>query len=277
MLTKSFLIFIFTLMIALPAFAQGDVGDDGNWEPPVFEYETFSFLKDGHIYTAKVYPSQDIVVELNCFCPLFRKYYIKVWSPTEYAIAKFKRCRPGELYKRYQYLLSPDCEVNASKRVYYYYDNVRQKQVEEKYWKIPFLTHSEEFLIPSIDSNLIAFDTRKLDFAAKSIYLHARVADDQKYDIPPIFPGGMDSLVSFVLQRIDYSVYNKADVVGTVLVEFVVEVDGSISSPEIKVRLFPDCDENALQIVREMPRWQPATYKGKAIRCKYTLPVTFIM
>ena len=112
---------------------------------------------------------------------------------------------------------------------------------------------------------------------ARENILKAGVSEDVKYDVPPTFPGGMDSLVSFVLQRIDYSVYNKADVVGTVLVEFTVEADGSISSPEIKVRLFPDCDENALQIVREMPRWQPATYKGKAIRCKYTLPVTFIM
>lgn len=112
---------------------------------------------------------------------------------------------------------------------------------------------------------------------AREIILKADVSEDVKCDVPPSFPGGMDSLVSFVLQRIDYSVYNKADVVGTVLVEFTVEEDGSISSPEIKVRLFPDCDENVLQIVREMPRWQPATYKGKAIRCKYTLPVAFIM
>ena len=112
---------------------------------------------------------------------------------------------------------------------------------------------------------------------ARENILKAGVSEDVKYDVPPTFPGGMDSLVSFVLQRIDYSVYNKADVVGTVLVEFTVKEDGSISSPEIKVQLFPDCDENALQIVREMPRWQPATYKGKPIRCKYTLPVTFIM
>lgn len=112
---------------------------------------------------------------------------------------------------------------------------------------------------------------------ARENILKAGVSEDVKYDVPPTFPGGMDSLVSFVLQRIDYSVYNKADVVGTVLVEFTVEADGSISSPEIKVRLFPDCDENALQIVREMPHWQPATYEGKPIRCKYTLPVTFIM
>ena len=64
---------------------------------------------------------------------------------------------------------------------------------------------------------------------------------------------------------------------GVVLVEFTVEEDGSISFPEIKVRLFPDCDENALQIVREMPRWQPATYKGKPVRCSFVLPVTFAM
>lgn len=112
---------------------------------------------------------------------------------------------------------------------------------------------------------------------AREIILKADVSEDVKYDVPPSFPGGMDSLVSFVLQRIDYSVYNKADVVGTVLVEFTVEADGSISSPEIKVQLFPDCDENALQIVREMPRWQPATYKGKPIRCSFVLPVTFAM
>ena len=271
------LIFVFALCSVVPAFAQGDVGYGGNWEPPVFDYQIFHFLKDGYIYTAYVYPSQDIVVEPNCFCPLFRKYYIRVWSPTNYAIAKFKRCRTGELYKRYQHLLRPDCEVDISKRVYYYYDNYRQKQVKEKYWKIPLLTHSKEFLATSIDSNLIAFDTRKFDFVAKSVYLHARVADDQKYDTPPTFPGGIDSLASYVSHHIDYSIYNKSDVVGTVLVEFVVEADGSISSPEIKVPLSPDCDENALQMVRDMPCWQPATFKGKPVSCPFILPVTFSM
>ncbi len=112
---------------------------------------------------------------------------------------------------------------------------------------------------------------------AREIILKAGATENTKYDVPPTFPGGIDSLVSFVLQRIDYSIYNKADVVGVVLVEFTVEENGSLSSPEIKVRLFPDCDENALQIVRAMPRWQPATYEGKSIRCPYSLPVPFIM
>lgn len=273
---KSFLIFIFTLMIALPTFAQGDVGDGGNWEPPVFDYQIFHFLKDGYIYTAKVYSSKDIEVKPECFRPITRNYYIKIWSPDHYAIAKFKRCPSSKEFKHYSEILQADCEMYSRKKI------VQDGDTQEKGWKTRLghrylMRNGSNYSVSHIDSSLLTLDTRKLHKDARIIYLFAGVNEDVKYDVPPTFPGGMDSLVSFVLQRIDYSVYNKADVVGTVLVEFTVEADGSISSPEIKVRLFPDCDENALQIVREMPRWQPATYKGKAIRCKYTLPVTFIM
>ena len=269
------LIFVIALCSVVPAFAQGDVGYGGNWEPPVFDYQIFHFLKDGYIYTANVYSSKDIEVKPECFRPITRNYYIKIWSPDHYAIAKFKRCPTSKEFKHYSEILQADCEMYSRKKI------VQDGDSQEKVWKLRLGHHSlmrnVNNSVSHIDSRLLTLDTRKLHHAARNIYLFADVSEDVKYDVPPSFPGGMDSLVSFVLQRIDYSVYNKADVVGTVLVEFTIEADGNISSPEIKVRLFPDCDENALQIVREMPRWQPATYKGKPVRCSFVLPVTFAM
>ena len=92
----------------------------------------------------------------------------------------------------------------------------------------------------------------------------------------PEFPGGPDSLKSFLRQNlkwpIEYGCWN-----GTVLVEFIVEVDGSITHPRVEVSLYKDFDEEALRVVKLMPKWEPARAQGKPVRCYYKIPVTFSM
>jgi TonB family protein len=92
----------------------------------------------------------------------------------------------------------------------------------------------------------------------------------------PEFPGGPDSLKAFLRQNlkwpIEYGCWN-----GTVLVEFIVEVDGSITHPRVDVSLYKDFDEEALRVVKLMPKWKPARAQGKPVRCYYKVPVTFSM
>ena len=63
---------------------------------------------------------------------------------------------------------------------------------------------------------------------------------------------------------------------GVVQVEFYIEPDGSITSPEIKKGPIPALDEQALKIVSEMPNWQPALKYGHPIRCRYRLPLYYL-
>jgi len=92
----------------------------------------------------------------------------------------------------------------------------------------------------------------------------------------PEFPGGPDSLNVFLRRNTQWP-HPLYDATGTVLIEFVVEVDGSITNPTIKVSLSPELDAEALRLVGLMPKWKPARAQGEPVRCYYTIPVTFTM
>ena len=111
------------------------------------------------------------------------------------------------------------------------------------------------------------------------------VVDDVYYDEPPImglteempeFPGGMDALQAFLVREIQYPQVAKDNgITGTVLVEFVVEEDGSVTNAKVKVPLFPECDKEACRAVMSMPKWKPGKNMGKPVQCYYQVPVTF--
>lgn len=92
----------------------------------------------------------------------------------------------------------------------------------------------------------------------------------------PKFPGGADSLRAYLQRAKRWPDNPFLDVTGTVLVEFVVEKDGSVTQPRVKVSLFPEFhDEEALRVVQSMPKWEPATVNGVPVRCYYQMPVTW--
>jgi len=94
----------------------------------------------------------------------------------------------------------------------------------------------------------------------------------------PEFPGGMEGIIVFLQKEIQYpKVARDAGIQGTVLVEFVVEKDGSVSNAKVKVPLFADCDKEACRGVMAMPKWKPGKNNGKPVRCSYQVPVTFSM
>ena len=92
----------------------------------------------------------------------------------------------------------------------------------------------------------------------------------------PEFPGGPDSLNAFLRQNLKWPIgYGCWS--GTVLVEFIVETDGSITNPRVEVSLYKDFDEEAIRVVKLMPKWKPARTQGEPVRCYYKIPVTFSM
>ncbi|MBI1224604.1 MAG: TonB family protein [Bacteroidetes bacterium] len=62
---------------------------------------------------------------------------------------------------------------------------------------------------------------------------------------------------------------------GMVVAKFVIEKDGSISSPEIVKSVGSGCDEEVLRVIKEMPDWSPGKKDGKAVAVSFTLPVMF--
>lgn len=95
----------------------------------------------------------------------------------------------------------------------------------------------------------------------------------------PEFPGGIDSLKVFIQKNLRYPSSSNCDKDSCcVLLEVVVEVDGSITNPKVKVSVNPDFDAEAIRLVLSMPKWvwHPETcYGGVVKRCYYLLPVWF--
>ena len=92
----------------------------------------------------------------------------------------------------------------------------------------------------------------------------------------PEFPGGMAECMKYLSKNINYPEdCKKEGVQGRVIVQFVVDKDGSIKDPTIARGVHPSLDKEALRVLSSMPNWKPGKQKGEAVKVKYTIPVMF--
>lgn len=93
----------------------------------------------------------------------------------------------------------------------------------------------------------------------------------------PQFPNGGDmAMLRYLESHIKYpkECVEKC-VQGRVIVQFVVNKDGTIVDPEVIKPVNPLLDEEAIRVIKEMPKWIPGKQKGKPVRVRFTIPVTF--
>ena len=92
----------------------------------------------------------------------------------------------------------------------------------------------------------------------------------------PMFPGGNEALMKWLSKNLKYPASAQENgIQGRVLVQFVVNKDGSIVEPKVLRSVDPALDKEALRVVSAMPKWQPGKQRGKTVRVRFTLPVTF--
>jgi len=92
----------------------------------------------------------------------------------------------------------------------------------------------------------------------------------------PKFVGGYEALYRYVNSNAIYTENaRKEKVTGKVFISFWVEKDGSISEPKILRGLHPDLDSISLNLVKNMPKWIPATQRGQTVKCRFNLPIEF--
>lgn len=92
------------------------------------------------------------------------------------------------------------------------------------------------------------------------------------------FPGGKEQLYKYLADNLQYpatAIRNKRQ--GKCFVRFVVDQKGNISNVKIMkgVPGCPECDEEAMRVIRQMPKWTPGKVKGKAVSSYFNLPITF--
>ena len=90
------------------------------------------------------------------------------------------------------------------------------------------------------------------------------------------FPGGDEALTKFLYDNLVYPRAAKdAGIQGKVVVEFVVEKDGRLTNVKVKRSVAPALDDEAIRVVKSMPKWKPGKQRNTTVRSRFTLPINF--
>jgi len=105
------------------------------------------------------------------------------------------------------------------------------------------------------------------------------LADQQPYkmvDKMPSYPGGDEARIKFMLENIKYPAEAmKKNVQGKVFVKYIVRSDGSITDAKILRGIGGGCDEEAIRVIKLMPKWNPGMDKGKPVDVEFVMPINF--
>ena len=103
--------------------------------------------------------------------------------------------------------------------------------------------------------------------------------NDKKFrevDKPAVFPGGNEQLPIFIGKNIKYPEKNRENgITGIVIVEFTITTEGNIEDVKVVKGVDPLLDNEAIRVVKLMPKWTPAENKGEKVNMIYNLPIRF--
>ena len=92
----------------------------------------------------------------------------------------------------------------------------------------------------------------------------------------PQYPGGAQALMKFIGENVEYPVEaQKNGIQGRVILNFIVNKDGSLSDITIVRGQDPSLDAEAIRVVSAMPKWKPGMQRGEAANVRFTLPIVF--
>lgn len=95
-------------------------------------------------------------------------------------------------------------------------------------------------------------------------------------EVKPSYPGDMTECYMFVARQMHYpEEAEEKGIEGRVLIRFVVEKDGRLTNFEVVESPDPLLSNEALRVLKQMPKWIPAKNKGKDVRCRYSMPILF--
>lgn len=84
--------------------------------------------------------------------------------------------------------------------------------------------------------------------------------------------------MKFLRDNIKYpQIARESGIQGTVYVTFVVEKDGRVTDIRVLRGIGGGCDEEAVRVIKAMPRWQPGKQRGKPVRVQFNMPIKFTL
>ncbi len=88
--------------------------------------------------------------------------------------------------------------------------------------------------------------------------------------------GGMQAFYKFVQKKLKYPAQaRRMGIEGKVFVEFIVDKDGTITAVRSVKGIGAGCDEEAVRVIKSHPKWKPGKQRGKPVKQKIILPITF--
>jgi TonB family protein len=94
----------------------------------------------------------------------------------------------------------------------------------------------------------------------------------------PEFPGGDERMMTYLRYNLIYPTQaREKGIYGTVYVSFVIEANGSITNIKILRGIGGGCDEEVIQLIKNMPRWTPGTQNNKPVRVLFNMPIKFTL
>ncbi|HAG16608.1 MAG TPA: energy transducer TonB [Bacteroidales bacterium] len=94
----------------------------------------------------------------------------------------------------------------------------------------------------------------------------------------PEFPGGDAKMYEFIGKNIEYPrMAKESGISGRVFVTFVVERDGKVTDVQVIRGIGGGCDEEAIRVIKAMPKWNAGKQRGKPVRVQYRMPIKFTL
>lgn len=134
------------------------------------------------------------------------------------------------------------------------------------------------YAIVLIDSNLVKI---RLEYQMESFPVSELITRDEKSPLivaekMPEFPGGNIKLTKFIENALKFPQISKSQgVQGNVYLSFVVDTTGKLKNIKVNRGISMECDQEALRIVKLMPKWIPAEHNGKKVEVTINLPIKF--
>lgn len=132
-----------------------------------------------------------------------------------------------------------------------------------------------KFEVPEGSKSKFAIDPNELE-------LHRKIMDDSPAKVHeiveamPAFPGGESEMNRYLRQNLKYPVSDQEqNIQGRVTLRFVVDKEGNISNVTVLKGISPNCDREAVRVVKSMPRWIPGRQNGNAVAVYFNLPIVF--
>lgn len=254
------------------------VGKSSRISPVMLQDQGMSFYPNGHKKQVAQYLNGEIVGPVYLFYPNGQLYMVKEYITDKNDLLK----HAGYAHKDSSITAVYDSTgkaITEDGNGYYIRYNDDFKNIEEEgalkgnkpdgKWKGKDLVRNITFEEEYANGKLIKGSATD---SAGTPYTY------EKRSIAAEFPGGIDALGQYLGRNIRYpKSARERGMQGTVVINFVVNTDGTISKITFLNRVDDDIDNEALRVVKSMPKWTPGIAYGKKGEFKYTIPVSFAM